>query len=105
MNRSKLEHIIRAAGSIADDTDVIVLGSTSARWGQILICELSSAKGPCIAAWGKQERCETLESPEMRGHIPLWRRFGSRPVSGLIMRRYGWHSLFGSQRYRKVGER
>ena len=29
MNRSQLEHIIRAAGSIADDKDIIVLGSTS----------------------------------------------------------------------------
>jgi len=29
MNRLKLEHIIRAAGSIADDKEVIVLGSTS----------------------------------------------------------------------------
>ncbi|HIJ19680.1 MAG TPA: hypothetical protein HPP58_01395 [Deltaproteobacteria bacterium] len=29
MNRLKLEHIIRAAGSIADDKELIVLGSTS----------------------------------------------------------------------------
>jgi len=29
MNRLKLEHIIRAAGSIADDNEVIILGSTS----------------------------------------------------------------------------
>jgi len=29
MNRLKLEHIIRAAGSIADDKEVVVLGSTS----------------------------------------------------------------------------
>lgn len=29
MNRSQLEHIIRAAGSIADDREIIVLGSTS----------------------------------------------------------------------------
>ena len=29
MNRLKLEHIIRAAGSIADDKEVIILGSTS----------------------------------------------------------------------------
>ncbi|NTV56417.1 MAG: hypothetical protein HGA74_03940 [Deltaproteobacteria bacterium] len=29
MNRSQLEHIIRAAGSIADDNELIVLGSAS----------------------------------------------------------------------------
>lgn len=29
MNRLQLEHIIRAAGSIADDKEIIVLGSTS----------------------------------------------------------------------------
>jgi len=29
MNRSQLEHIIRAAGSIADDHEIVVLGSTS----------------------------------------------------------------------------
>lgn len=29
MNRSQLEHIIRAAGSIADDHEIIVLGSSS----------------------------------------------------------------------------
>jgi hypothetical protein len=29
MNRSQLEHIIRAAGSIADDKEIVVLGSTS----------------------------------------------------------------------------
>ena len=29
MNRSQLEHIIRAAGSIADDHGIIVLGSSS----------------------------------------------------------------------------
>lgn len=29
MNRSQLEHIIRAAGSIADDNEIIILGSAS----------------------------------------------------------------------------
>ncbi len=29
MNRLQLEHIIRAAGSIADDNEVIILGSAS----------------------------------------------------------------------------
>ena len=29
MNRLQLEHIIRAAGSIADDREIIVLGSAS----------------------------------------------------------------------------
>jgi len=29
MNRSQLEHIIRAAGSIANDHEIIVLGSAS----------------------------------------------------------------------------
>ena len=29
MNRSQLEHIIRAAGSIADDREIVVLGSSS----------------------------------------------------------------------------
>lgn len=27
MKRSELEHLIRAAGSIADDTDIVVIGS------------------------------------------------------------------------------
>jgi hypothetical protein len=29
MNRSQLEHMIRAAGSIADDKEIVILGSTS----------------------------------------------------------------------------
>jgi hypothetical protein len=29
MNRSQLEHIIRASGSIANDDEIIVLGSSS----------------------------------------------------------------------------
>jgi hypothetical protein len=29
MNRLQLEHIIRAAGSIADDNEIIILGSAS----------------------------------------------------------------------------
>jgi hypothetical protein len=29
MTRSELEHIIRAAGAIADDTDIVIVGSQS----------------------------------------------------------------------------
>lgn len=29
MNRAQLEHIIRAAGTIADDTDIVIIGSQS----------------------------------------------------------------------------
>ena len=29
MKRSELEHLIRAAGSIADDTEIVVVGSQS----------------------------------------------------------------------------
>jgi hypothetical protein len=49
MQRSELEHLIRAAGAIADDPSIVVIGSQS------ILGQFPQVEGPCVHARAGEE--------------------------------------------------